>query len=208
MEKQSVFMNVVVRKFAGARRRPIPRPPELPPSLSTRGDAVRALPASRSVDFSPTRGETAEGNRTDVRVPNSSAWLSEHCANEPGVFFPRGEQNALWALGAKVSLIVLLLVISLSSQAPLRERAADVPLLVSFFLQRFAKKFGKPVKKVSESTVQRLASYSWPGNIRELQNVIERGILLSPGDTLMLAPDFGPAPETRGARREEAPSEI
>jgi PAS domain S-box-containing protein len=75
---------------------------------------------------------------------------------------------------------------------PLRERAADVPLLVSFFLQRFAKKFGKPVKRVSEETMLRLAAYAWPGNIRELQNVIERAILLSPGDTLMLAPDFGP----------------
>ena len=91
---------------------------------------------------------------------------------------------------------------------PLRERAADVPLLVSFFLQRFAKKFGKPVKTVSESTMQRLASYTWPGNIRELQNVIERGILLSPGDTLMLAPDFGSSLQTRGSRREEAESEI
>ena len=75
---------------------------------------------------------------------------------------------------------------------PLRERTTDIPLLVSFFLQRFAKKFGKPVKKVSEDTMLRLAGYAWPGNIRELQNVIERAILLSPGDTLMLAPDFGP----------------
>lgn len=74
---------------------------------------------------------------------------------------------------------------------PLRERAADIPLLVSLFLQRFAKKFGKGVKKVSMETMCRLASYAWPGNIRELQNVIERAILLSPGDTLMLAPDFG-----------------
>jgi DNA-binding NtrC family response regulator len=48
------------------------------------------------------------------------------------------------------------------------------------------------VKKASESTMQQLASYTWPGNIRELQNVIERAILLSPGDTLMLAPDFAP----------------
>jgi PAS domain S-box-containing protein len=77
---------------------------------------------------------------------------------------------------------------------PLRERAADIPLLASFFLQRFAKKFGKPVKRVPEETMLRLAAYAWPGNIRELQNVIERAILLSPGDTLMLAPDFGPAP--------------
>jgi len=78
--------------------------------------------------------------------------------------------------------------------APLRGRAADVPLLVSFFLQRFAKKFGKSAKRVSTETMERLASYAWPGNIRELQNVIERAILLSPGDTLQLAPDFCPAP--------------
>jgi formate hydrogenlyase transcriptional activator len=76
---------------------------------------------------------------------------------------------------------------------PLRERAGDVPLLASFFLQRFAKKFGKPVKQVPEDTLRRLAGYAWPGNIRELQNVIERAILLSPGDTLRLAPDFAPA---------------
>src|SRR5437773_850884 len=84
---------------------------------------------------------------------------------------------------------------------PLRERAADVPLLVSFFLQRFAKKFGKSAKRVSTETMERLASYTWPGNIRELQNVVERAILLSPGDTLMLAPDFGPTP-TSAARAE------
>ena len=76
----------------------------------------------------------------------------------------------------------------------LRERAADIPLLVSFFLQRFLKKFGKRVKKVSEETMRRLAGYAWPGNIRELQNVIERAILLSPGDTLQLAADFCPTP--------------
>jgi formate hydrogenlyase transcriptional activator len=76
---------------------------------------------------------------------------------------------------------------------PLRERAADVPLLVSFFLQRFAKKFGKSAKLVSAETMQRLTSYAWPGNIRELQNVIERAILLSPGDALQLAADFCPA---------------
>ena len=87
---------------------------------------------------------------------------------------------------------------------PLRERAADVPLLVSFFLQRFAKKFGKPMKQVSNDTMRRLTTYSWPGNIRELQNVIERAILLSPGDTLTLAPDFGPVPGIRSSRREEA----
>jgi len=89
---------------------------------------------------------------------------------------------------------------------PLRERTADVALLVRFFLQKFARKLGKPVKKVSESTMQRLGSYAWPGNIRELQNVIERAILLSPGDILQLAPDFCPTPVTGSSRREEAPN--
>ena len=91
---------------------------------------------------------------------------------------------------------------------PLRERADDVPLLASFFLQKFARKFGKSAKHPSPEAMQRLASYAWPGNIRELQNVIERAILLSPGDTLVLAPDFCPAPEARGSRREEARSEV
>ena len=84
------------------------------------------------------------------------------------------------------------------SVPPLRERTADVPLLARFFLQRFAKKFGEPVKQVPDHTLQRLVKYSWPGNIRELQNVLERAILLSPGDTLVLAPDFSPAQTVAG----------
>jgi formate hydrogenlyase transcriptional activator len=86
----------------------------------------------------------------------------------------------------------------------LRDRKGDVPLLAMFFVQRFAKKFGKPVKQVSEETMHRLAAYSWPGNIRELQNVIERAVVLSTGSTLALAPDFGP--DIRGNRSEEAPA--
>jgi formate hydrogenlyase transcriptional activator len=88
---------------------------------------------------------------------------------------------------------------------PLRDRAADIPLLVSFFLQRFAKKLNKSAKRVSPETLERLLRYPWPGNIRELQNVIERAILLSPGDTLTLAPDFGPVLET-SPRRPDEPS--
>jgi formate hydrogenlyase transcriptional activator len=78
------------------------------------------------------------------------------------------------------------------SVPPLRERTEDIPLLVTFSLQKFARKLGRPVKQVSEETMRRLAAYSWPGNIRELQNVIERAILLSAANTLTLAPDFGP----------------
>ncbi len=75
----------------------------------------------------------------------------------------------------------------------LRERVNDVPLLTTFFLQRFAKKFNKPVKQISDETMSRLCVYSWPGNIRELQNIIERAVVLSSGNALTLAPDFNPA---------------
>ena len=70
---------------------------------------------------------------------------------------------------------------------PLRERMTDVPLLVTFFVQRFAAKLGKHVRSISDDAMQQLTNYSWPGNIRELQNVIERAVILSPGDTLVLA---------------------
>jgi transcriptional regulator with GAF, ATPase, and Fis domain len=73
---------------------------------------------------------------------------------------------------------------------PLRERPGDVRLLVSFFVQELAKKMGKPIRHVPEEVMHRLTSYSWPGNIRELQNIIERGIILSTGATLELPGDF------------------
>jgi PAS domain S-box-containing protein len=79
------------------------------------------------------------------------------------------------------------------SVPPLRERVGDVPLLTAFFLQRFAKKFNKKISQISDETMHKLAAYSWPGNIRELQNVIERGVVLSTGNTLTLAGDFAPA---------------
>ena len=84
----------------------------------------------------------------------------------------------------------------------LRERSDDIPLLTTFFMQRFAKKFNKPVNRVSEETMQRLSRYAWPGNIRELQNIIERAVVLSQGSTLALNVDFDSVPGSR--RREEA----
>jgi PAS domain S-box-containing protein len=78
----------------------------------------------------------------------------------------------------------------------LRERHGDIPLLVGFFVQRFAKKLSKPVKRTSEDTMRRLVSYAWPGNIRELQNIIERAVVLSKGEILELASDFGPISES------------
>jgi predicted ATPase/transcriptional regulator with GAF, ATPase, and Fis domain len=72
----------------------------------------------------------------------------------------------------------------------LRERVGDVRLLVMFFLAKFNKKFGKKVDRIPAETMQRLVNYHWPGNIRELQNVIERAVILSNGPVLVLDAEF------------------
>jgi len=60
----------------------------------------------------------------------------------------------------------------------LRERGEDIPLLVEYFIDRYARKAGKNIKRVNKKTLELLQSYPWPGNIRELQNVIERSMIL------------------------------
>jgi formate hydrogenlyase transcriptional activator len=60
----------------------------------------------------------------------------------------------------------------------LRERGEDIPLLVEYFIDRYARKAGKNIKRVNKKTLELLQSYPWPGNIRELQNVIERSVIL------------------------------
>ena len=66
----------------------------------------------------------------------------------------------------------------------LRERPEDVPLLVRYFVQKFSRRLNKSVAFVPADAMEALASYSWPGNIRELENFIERAVLLSPGKEL------------------------
>jgi len=66
---------------------------------------------------------------------------------------------------------------------PLRERAEDIPLLVEYFAGRFAKGAGKNIRHIGKHTLQQLKAYHWPGNIRELQNVVERAVILSETDT-------------------------
>ncbi len=61
---------------------------------------------------------------------------------------------------------------------PLRERKEDIPMLVEYFIHRYASKAGKKIRSASKKTLDLLQSYSWPGNIRELQNVIERSIIV------------------------------
>ena len=67
---------------------------------------------------------------------------------------------------------------------PLRKRPEDIPLLVSYFVSRFAKKFGRKIDGVSRDTMELLARYPWPGNVRELQNIVERAVVLATGPTL------------------------
>jgi formate hydrogenlyase transcriptional activator len=81
----------------------------------------------------------------------------------------------------------------------LRERASDIPQLATFFFDRFAKKFGRRVDPVSPETMDRLVNYPWPGNIRELQNFIERAVVLSQGPALELDRDLLPAPTRLGS---------
>lgn len=67
---------------------------------------------------------------------------------------------------------------------PLRERIEDIPLLVRYFVDNLNKRFGNKIKNIDISYVEELVKYNWPGNIRELQNVVERSIILCEGDTL------------------------
>jgi formate hydrogenlyase transcriptional activator len=80
---------------------------------------------------------------------------------------------------------------------PLRERPEDVPLLVRYFAQRFARRLKRPIESVSRESMDLLCRWPWPGNVRELQNVIERAVILSQGPTLAVPrAEFGAAVAT------------
>lgn len=74
---------------------------------------------------------------------------------------------------------------------PLRQRREDIPLLVQFFLKKYAEENDRPVRRITPEALRPLMSYSWPGNVRELENVIERAVVLSSGPdiTIDLLPD-------------------
>jgi DNA-binding NtrC family response regulator len=69
---------------------------------------------------------------------------------------------------------------------PLRERTQDIPLLVQYFIDRYATKAGKKIRGIDKSTLESLKSYPWPGNIRELQNVIERSMIVCETDVFTI----------------------
>jgi formate hydrogenlyase transcriptional activator len=73
---------------------------------------------------------------------------------------------------------------------PLRDRLEDIPLLLEHLVERYAAKIGKSFSTVRMGTVEMLQSYGWPGNIRELQNVIERAVILCEGETFWVDPTW------------------
>jgi formate hydrogenlyase transcriptional activator len=96
---------------------------------------------------------------------------------------------------------------------PLRERRSDIPQLVAFCISRFSKRLGKKIDGVSRESMENLLNYPWPGNIRELQNIIERAVVLSVDSTLRLDRDLMPiaaskkgmeAPETDAPEHRQA----
>jgi PAS domain S-box-containing protein len=72
----------------------------------------------------------------------------------------------------------------------LRDRVDDVPLLVEYLVDRYAKKAGRRIRSISKDTLNLFQSYHWPGNIRELQNVVERAVVLSDGDIFCVDPSW------------------
>ena len=87
---------------------------------------------------------------------------------------------------------------------PLRKRKEDIPMLVEYFVKRYAEKAGKQIRKIDKNTLELCQSYPWPGNIRELQNIVERSVILTSGDTFWIEKAWLASPEP--ARQELARS--
>src|SRR5215475_7323906 len=67
---------------------------------------------------------------------------------------------------------------------PFRDRRSDIAIMAKHFVERFARKSGRPVHSLSPAAITALMNYPWPGNVRELQNTIERAVILCTGETL------------------------
>jgi formate hydrogenlyase transcriptional activator len=80
---------------------------------------------------------------------------------------------------------------------PLRDRAEDIPLLSEYFLERYRVKLKRPPLNFSPASIKQLSEYPWPGNIRELQNVIERAVILSTSSIVDIDPQFLSLPQSR-----------
>ncbi|CAA7601258.1 RNA polymerase sigma factor 54 interaction domain protein [Acididesulfobacillus acetoxydans] len=81
---------------------------------------------------------------------------------------------------------------------PLRQRPEDIPAITEFLMQQFAFQYGKPAPRLSPAALNVLMEYDWPGNLRELRNVVERAVILSEGDTILPADLALPPPDETG----------
>jgi PAS domain S-box-containing protein len=88
---------------------------------------------------------------------------------------------------------------------PLRKRKEDISMLVEYFVKRYAEKAGKQIRKIDMNTLELCQSYPWPGNIRELQNIVERSVILSSGDTFWIERAWLTGPEPA---RQELPGPL
>ena len=85
------------------------------------------------------------------------------------------------------------LSVFLVESPPLRDRREDIPLLTAFFMSSLSTTLGKNIRAVNQTSMDRLMGYDWPGNIRELRNVLERAAILCEGDTLDVEDFLGAA---------------
>jgi len=140
-------------------------------------DEVGELPAETQIALlrvlQERQFERVGGNRTlptDVRVIAATN---------------RDLTEAIAAGGFRADLFYRLNVFPIEVP-PLRKRKEDIPMLVEYFVKRYAEKMGKQIRKIDRNTLEQCQSYPWPGNIRELQNIVERSVILSSGDTFWI----------------------
>ncbi len=148
---------------------------ELPPDTQ-----VKLLRALQEREFQPVGSSRTV--RVDVRIIAASN---------------RDLEQAVRAGAFRADLYYRLNVVPVQIP-PLRERRSDIPQLVMFLLDRCCRRLGKKVSEVSEETMDLLVRYDWPGNIRELQNIIERGVVLSRGPVFSLDRDVFRMPGSAG----------
>ena len=86
---------------------------------------------------------------------------------------------------------------------PLRERREDIPVLVRYFAQKFARNLNRSIERIPADTIDALTAYAWPGNIRELENLVERAVILSTGPDLMF-----PLSELKTARSQSGATSV
>src|SRR5438128_996112 len=140
-------------------------------------DEVGDLPAETQITLlrvlQERQFERVGGNRTlttDVRV----------------IAATNRDLTAAIAAGTFRSDLFYRLNVFLIEVPPLRKRKEDIPMLVEYFVRLYAEKAGKHICTINRNTLELCQSYPWPGNIRELQNIVERSVILSSGDTFWI----------------------